>query len=371
MSAKSFSLLLNSFRERRVPFPTMRTMLANCELPSSNGWTNTIHKIIEEVEKDSNKYSRNFDSLKELYSEHLLVGEKAIRFFKVERLIIKKLIDSLQSYEIEQSGFSKLYPFPLPKEELENPRRNDLKLSLVDILESEENLSLVFCSKRLLTERIQISTLDFSAETKRDLSEYDEILGVKTSYRQFFDAVVIWKKKDLIEIRIDIFTEGLSHQERQNSFLSLSEQFNKLALKLIGVKYILNENINFFPLIDRLYESDEGKVSELYFTTDEGSIKREKMRKDMIDLREETYHKSGRNSVDHINAYHLAILWDFISVDEVKTQPELLLPAQFYTLNATKQELNEAIIRKCYGSDDYNFVLEKINKYLSKSKNND
>ena len=244
-------------------------------------------------------------------------------------------------------------------------------MSLVDILESEENLSLVFCSKRLFTERVPISTSDFSPETKKDLSEYDEILGVKRFYRQFFDAVVVWKKKDLIEIRIDIFTEGMSTQERKDSFLALSEQFNKLVSKFIDVKSTLNENINFFPLIDKLYDSDEGKVSELYFTTDEGSIKKEKMRKDMIDLREEIYHKSGRNSVDHINAYHLAILWDFIGVDEVRTQPELLLPAQFYTLNATKQDLNEAIIRKCYGSDDYNFVLEKINKYLNKSKNSE
>jgi hypothetical protein len=128
MSAKSFSLLLNSFRERRVPFPTMRTMLTNCELPSSNGWTNTIHNVIEEVEKDSNKYSRNFDNLKGLYCEHLLVGEKAIRFFKVDRQIIKKLIDSLQFYEVEQSGFSKLYPFPLPKEELENPKKDKMQI---------------------------------------------------------------------------------------------------------------------------------------------------------------------------------------------------------------------------------------------------
>jgi hypothetical protein len=55
---------------------------------------------------------------------------------------------------------------------------------------------------------------------------------------------------------------------------------------------------------------------------------------------------------------------EFQLSQEVETHPELLLPGQSHILSRLIQNFDEVIITKCSGLKDYNFVLEKIIKYL-------
>jgi hypothetical protein len=174
---------------------------------------------------------------------------------------------------------------------------------------------------------------------------------------------VFWRNKELIEVRVDI-TSGMTFQERSRAFMQTINQFNDLATESFGFETILKESINCFPLIGSLYNSDEGKIGELAFSTDEGSIKLEKMRRGGIDLRAETYHRAGKQAVHHITPYRLAILWKFSISEELETQPELLLPGKVWALNHSTQNLDEVFITKCSGLEDYNFILEKIITYL-------
>lgn len=142
--------------------------------------------------------------------------------------------------------------------------------------------------------------------------------------------------------------------------------FNKLVEEKLGIEKLLKEPINFFPLINNFYMSnDEGKIINLSFTTDEGSIKSEKMRKDKVDLRLETYHKAGKNAVHHITPYHIAILWDFKILERIKNQIELILPGKLYSLSSTNPRLEEVIIEQCIVLEEYNFILQKIDTYLN------
>jgi hypothetical protein len=353
--------LLDSSR-KRVPWSTMRAIFKMCDLPVGRGWEDTIKKLTDE-NKFKDEFADAFDKLKEYYCNHLLVGEKAVKLFQVDRNRINSLLTSLVSHEVERTVFHETYPFPLADDRISEI---DSSPKLVEIRDSDTSLAIVFCTKRFFTERTEIDPGDLSIETKKDLGDYDELIGIKRYTRQFFDTVILWKNKELIEVRIDI-TSGMPSQERSQAFIQTIKQFNDLARRNLGIETALKENINFFPLIDRLYESDEGKVGELAFTTDEGSIKFEKMRRGEVDLRDETYHRAGRQAVDHITPYRLAILWKFSISEELETQPELLLPGQARVLSNSTQNLSEVIVRKCSGSEDYNFVFDKIITYLQLS----
>lgn len=349
--------IIEAFRQR-ISWCTMRVILKICDLPVARGWEQTIQKLTEDTVKDD--ISGKIEQLKKCYDNHLLVSDKAVKIYQLERKKIDKLIAALKKHKPADTPFHQTYPFPLSDEKL---KEVDFSQKLVEIKDTDDNFTLIFCTKRLFTERCQISTELLHEETRKDLVDYDKIIGVKEHYRQFFDVVVLSKKRNTIEVRVDI-TSGLSSEDKSKSFFQTINQFNALSEKITRIKTPLQESINFFPLIDNLYESDEGKVVELAFITDEGSTKSEKMRKGSIDLRNETYHHAGKQAVDHITSYRLAISWDIQISEGINSQPELLLPGRAQILSSQIQYLDEVCILNCSSLDDYNFVVEKIFTYL-------
>jgi hypothetical protein len=346
---------------KRVPWQIMLTILKRCDLPSGHGWKNTKEKLTNLSNTDFSVNTPKFNKLKDLYCDYLLTGSKSVKLFKVDNERISKIIDLFSYYKIEDNIFHETYPFILEDESLLNV---DSHPKLVDIKDSKSSLVIVFCTKRSFTERgeIDINQLD-SPEAKQELMLYDEIYGVRKYDRQFLDAIVLWKNRGLLEIRIDI-GNGMSVDERKRAFIQIEKNFKSFVESNIGINDLLNEKVNLFPLISRLYQSSEGKVGELAFTTEEGSTKREKMRRGSMDLRAETYHTAGMKAVvNQITPFRLAIIWQF---PDLNTQPELFLPATVQSLSSITQELHEVIIRKCGGLEDYNFVFEKIITFLER-----
>ena len=349
--------ILEAFRQR-ISWSTMRVILKICDLPVGRGWEQTIKKLTDE--KIINDDISAIGQLKKCYDNHLLVNDKALKIYQLERKKIDKLIASFKDYEPNSTLFHETYPFPLHDERL---KEVDFSQKLVEIKDTEDSLALIFCTKRLFTERIQINTELLNKETRKDLIYYDKIIGIKKHYRQFFDVVILSKMRNIIEVRVDI-TGGLSLDDKSKAFFQTMNQFNTLSKKIALIETPLQESTNFFPLIDRLYESDEGKVVELAFITDEGSTKSEKMRKGSVDLRTETYHYAGKQAVDHITSYRLAIVWDFQISQTINTKPELLLPGNAQILSNQTQYLGEVCIKNCSCLKDYNLVIKKILTYL-------
>jgi hypothetical protein len=108
--------LLDSSR-KRVPWPTMRAIFKMCNLPIGHGWEGTVKKLTDE-KIFGDEFITNFNQLKEYYRNHLLIGEKAVKFFHQDRDKIDKLINLLVSHEIEITAFHPTYPFTLADETL-------------------------------------------------------------------------------------------------------------------------------------------------------------------------------------------------------------------------------------------------------------
>ncbi len=355
------SILLKSLFRRISSWKTIQNMLNICDLPVKQGKDKTI-KHLEDISQKPNNLTDEFRELEKLYCNHILIGQKAVKLFEVEQKYIDKLIILFKSHKIDSTIFKKFYPFIVPEEDL---TEIDLLPKLVDIKDTSETLSLIFCTRRSVTERTEIDIRNFNQEAQNKLVCYDKVFGTKKEIKQSFDIIVIWKEKKSIEIRIDIDNNS-SSQERNDSFFKIITMFNNLVREKSGIETILKNCINFFSVINKLYKStNEGKVINLLFTTDEGSIKSEKMRKDKVDLRFETYHKAGKNAVHHITPYSITILWDFPILKGRNNKIELILPGKLYSLNSLSPTLEEVIIEKCIVIEEYNFILNKINTYLN------
>ncbi|PZD71054.1 hypothetical protein C1752_08257 [Acaryochloris thomasi RCC1774] len=355
--------VLSQFRGR-VSWPTMRAILKKIDLQTSQGWDQTIAKLKEYQKSNRDEALIAVDNLKRIYLNYLLAGEKAVKLFTVEESKLNRLMVFLQKHSVKENVFQETYPFPLSEEKLKNLNSSP---KLLEVREIDGDLGLVFCTKRFFTERSTINSKDYSIEVEKALDDFDEIVGIRRYTRQFFDIVFLRKESNMAEIRIDI-GGGMLEEDRRRSFLEIGKSFNKLAHDYIGVADFLKTPLNFFPLIETLYNSDEGKVGEIAFTTDEGSTKFERMRRGAKDLRLETYHKAGRAELEKfdqkINLYKIAILWKFSISDDIETEPELFLPGNSFFLNQEYPVLEEAIIKKCSELEDYNFVFNKIKHYL-------
>lgn len=346
--------LLGNCRQR-IPWLSMRNILHSKGLPVGHGWDGSIQKLLD-FQQSGDTQGRQVLSLEEVYFENLLAGEKAVRLYPVVTEDIQRLKLALESVDPAQSVFSDTFPYPLPQDRLLNAGSGT---SLLAVESLDESLALVFCTKRFITERNELNLADLRQETQEDLRGYDEVIAIKHNVRQFFDVILLRAEAGIVEVRIDI-TGGISSDDQSLAFRGIVSTFNSMVCELTGKQNFLLHPINLFPIISGLYNSDEGRVCELGFTTDEASIKLEKMRRKEYDLREETYHRAGKNAVINITPYRLGICWSFpISVD-VDSKPELLLPGHFRILGMRLQFLGEAIISRCCGREDFNYVVSKI-----------
>lgn len=338
----------------------MRQLLKKHGLPVGQGWDKTL-KILYTLHEKQGKDVKKINVLEEAYFEYLLCGERAVKLYKIEDEKLKQLIAAIQNYEPEDSIFAESFPYPLSNERLAEA---DNTTALIYIYEDTSFINIVFCTKRFITERRELSLDELSIEAQNDLCAYDEIIAVKHNMKQCFDVVTVCKDDGFIEIRIDL-NGGISSDDISLASANISKVFRNLCSELVGEELIGGIPINFFPLIDRMYEAPEGRVCELGFTTDTASIKHEKMRKKDICLRSEDYHRAGKEAVHHITPYRLGVCWTMEIAEGIESKPELLLPGNFRILGRPEQYLGEAVINNCCGLDDYHFVIRKLKNYIN------
>lgn len=336
----------------------MRAILYVCEIPSFRGWNDTALKIRKQIEEEEKDYNKELEKLENLYLEHLLIGEKAVKVFRIGSSKIRQLADSLLNYSIPPNVYNEAYPFPLDKEELEDASP---AMRLVEIRQVGGNLAIVFCTKRSISQRVKLGHGEVDDSL---LDEYDEIVAKKDRAKQFFDVVFLRLDQGLAEVRIDI-DDGMSSEDRNISFENIENTFNGICEKELGVSgQALSRVVNIFPVIDILYKSREGTITDIYFKTNEGSTKRERMKRGGKDLREEIYHKAGTEKLKEVGGgmdiYRMSLRWKFPVSEDISTHPNFMLPGKIAALSQLSPTLNEFILSGCGSINDYNSVFDKI-----------
>jgi hypothetical protein len=337
-----------------------KLIFKKCELSPRHGWDSTILKFAEDIENQQD-IQEKFDLLKKNYIENILTGNKSVKIFNLQREKLDELIRFFEKFDVLASKYSLEYPFVLERRQL-ILMDNSTKLVKIEI--NEETVNLVFCTKRSfkVKENIeaQLNNEKLGDEIKDKIKQYDEIVGIKKEEKQFFDIVVLWKNKNVLEVRVDI-PESFPSLHISQAFSETISSFNILCK---DVKFTLDEkiSINLFPLISKFYKSEnDGRICELGFSTNEGSIKHEKERfRNRGNLRFEKYHSAGVKAVPNINLFLIALVWDVKIDKKIMNNPELMLPGNSRLLSSSIQFLGEVHIRKCCGIHDYNFIINQL-----------
>ncbi|MCG7869363.1 MAG: hypothetical protein JAY74_23695 [Candidatus Thiodiazotropha taylori] len=348
--------------KNRVPWHVMRKILISNNLPTGQGWSQSIDKILSHFENDTDKLPEAtvlFKTFKDL----VLTGEKSLRLYEIDPHKIDNAISICKQCTITKSIFSIKYPYPVTKEELLDT--DDIP-HLVEIIDTEHGVILVFCTKRFFTEKVPLKPKDLGISSDR-FTGFDEIIGVRHTTDQMYDVVVFDKRSNYVEIRIDS-THSMTTDELEVAFKVIRNEVNHILNNSSPENATeLEKPVNLFRLVDSFYSSKEGRICELAFETDTASIKHEKMRRKSLDLREEKYHKAGSAAVDHITPYRLGICWSLDMSNNIKVHPELFLPGNVRMLNNPKIQLDGASIRNCSSSQDYEYVISRIKTHLNQN----
>lgn len=337
----------------RMPWPVGRLILEEHDVPRGRGWDNTVEKLGREDDAPEGAE----EALTEALRQHLLCGEKLTTFYRIAEAQRTNLIDRFLAEPIEDTAASRTFPLLLTDEQLEDEPRA-MKLIAVESLEG--GLHAIFSSIRVNTIRVNIEDDELSEEVRDELSEYQQLIGVKHIKTQAIDSIYIPRAQHHIDLRVDFpfgaVTEHLEYASRM------------LASKVTAVaeRNVLGTPVNLFPLINYMYHSpQEGKVVELAFGTTTRSLKHEKMRRGAIDLRQEVYHRGGRAALQTaIEPHRISIEYTRNIGGALVSQPEVTLAGTYRMAVGTNPTLTSAIIRKCAGSEDYDYARRRIRHFL-------
>lgn len=333
----------------RIPWRVAAKILATHGAPRARGWDLFKEKV------SSEKHDIGVDGLSNSFLEHILFGEKASRFYDVDKISLEDVIKTF-------SGKTEYSKFPFSELSEKTEELPTSKPNLCFIHHSDEGITLVYKSVRAVEKRETLKLSAIPADARPAFSEYKELIGVKQNKFRAYDVIWLPYDSSVVELRVD-FPNGASTEASELAILHVLDAFKGDSEAAIDEK-----PVDLFPIIGRIYdEKNEGQIVELALHTSTGSFKHEKMRVGDQCLRDELYHRGGTDALrGEIELFKLGVRWAVDYGDDDSTNPELFLNGSFKMLHSDKYPLETAVIRNCTGELDYNFIRGKIDEYLKK-----
>ncbi len=363
-----------------MPWLTAKPMLDSLGIITSNGWKPTIEKL--SLLPKSKEYILAEKILSEIFSEHILFGEKIIRRFSLKGLppkeiskfnkLVKKFCNEFNSPL--KSKFYKTYPYPLT-DTLTLKKLAGEPHELLSSHNADDKYIFQFCTVRSYRERVELDLDQFAGAKKfSQLEQFEEFFGILPTYRQCYDSVVFDPQKLTIELRLDA-PKGMSVEELYLAVNHLADQFDSLAQEHFEYTPCSSSPQNLYKAIGNLYKaSGEGMVYELGFTASSQSTVSNNSGKLLKgrnkDLRLDPFHLGGKNKVQDILPYRIGVEWKGSGAITTGTpsligNPRLYLPGTARMLNKPPCEISLAYITNCITKFDYDFVSEKLDHYLN------
>ncbi|GAM99145.1 hypothetical protein U91I_02786 [alpha proteobacterium U9-1i] len=319
----------------------------------SQGWDSTL-AAIESGEPLSDDVVAK---LKTALDDHILYGEKLVRFYELTESEAAVLRKRIQSEEITSGLISDRFPLLLPQNELE--KHEFLDPVPVGRIIRDEDTALVFGAARRTTFRVPLDIEFVPVEARDYFSGYSELVGIRDVRLQTLDVISVHTTKPVVEVRCD-FPEGMTGEALA---VSIAHAHNFIS-ETIGEE---RDALNLFEAMGKMFRAkDEGTVVEAAFTTQTASIKHERMRRRRYSLREEPYHMAGREAVqDALEVFKLAIRWDVEVQEGLVTIPEAFFSSTVKMLSGkTPPVLYDVTISGCLSKVDFEYARSRILAYV-------
>lgn len=361
---------------KRIPLPDFTAVLRHYGLPFSNSWAVTVARLVETAEdpKISSATVVSLNAVVEWLSEYLRFSSKALFVYEFPAA---KLVQSLSAdfrKNLRAIGIRKDHPhkFPALMGGIELPPFLN-RVMRRRVIKSPNGLTFIFSSVQeyQIREDIKLSPADTTAV--KQLGGYSKVIGLRSDLHEQIDIVrFTWSGsatnfKPSIEMILDVTKPG-GGLLNQNEVLLRSKKYRSIinaSLLKADPSFSMPPELNFFPVIHKLYDSKEGNVCELGFvTTLGGSVKTEKMKRNSADLRSELWHAGAMTAIkaaptpDTIEIYKLNVSWKIsMSSDE----PVLSIPGTYRALSTVS--IDHAIFLGCSGRASFNFAYRRLMNY--------
>ena len=334
--------MLDALRARLPWRNTAYPMLRRCGLYAHRGWEDTINAF--ETEKLS---ASQVSALRSALEEHLIVGEKCVRIYKVGSANAQKLRAIARSSAVKQTDLTKSFPYVLPEKKLRE--LGGEQPTFTRHIERPEGEAALFSGSRAYLEHVKLNVASLKAAVVGD-DEYTSLSATRERQLQTYDSIWMPFDSEFICINVD-FPATVQSDFYQPSF----DRLESWTRKVIGDDLVL---CNLWQSIEDLYSNGGGKLVELGFVTDEEGVKHHRSRGGKC-LRRDLYHRKGAAAVgDALDPYRIAIKWRIKQGEAVVSNPELFLPGTARML--FKPQLSEAVLRNAYRTKDMEFVLNKL-----------
>lgn len=354
MSAIDYADGLN---ERKVSFSLFRNALHQNELAASMGWDRTIDKLVEYLKSDktTKKYARG---LRDVYVDLTNNGNKLVRVY---RLLgdYDEVVDFFKNDIVEEKTlYDDRFPLPLAHDDLVAA---PLDISCVNFFDIDEKIWFIFCSKQYVVEKELLPDDALKDLVVEDYGAFDEVFGVRRRAVQLFDVVCVSKENSILEFRMD----GLDVQRTkdiQRRLEFLEAKIFQVLEKSFDMRSTFSGPINFFPAIQKLYSSPDGRISEIGHTTISAGVHSGKMRTKQLDFRDDRYHLGGVSEVEALNPHMLSKCWDSPSK---YGYVQLVVPGTVALTSAENPTIDISYILHCASDIDYDFVMNKLLESLA------
>ena len=234
---------------------------------------------------------------------------------------------------------------------------------LIKIHRDKNEINLIFSGVRKYRtkDRVPLSEIDKSV---RDKYKGHKVYVSKDVSRQFFDIVSINKDSGRIEFRLDLDKGNSPEKPVSLLFSDLHRAFDQFFI-INNKDVMVRHDLDFFQAIRKIYDnSDEGKISALYFECSTGVTRHENFRQTIhADLRQEIFHKEGKQAVGDIDPYRMEVFWNADDAGAEIKQVQVEFPGSISHLHKNLT-LDYICIKNIPGKESYTFAIDKVASYV-------
>jgi hypothetical protein len=353
----SLDKALDALRVLGRKWSILHSRLKELDVKPGNGWDELKSKLVATHES----YGIIGPLFETLYIEQLSLGNRDCRIYDDDDFGWDGLAQDIKTQKISGSLFASVYPLPLSVVELKGLPKDHIELASLSEV-GKDDLLLIFCSARITADRTQFDAAKLSQASIDDLSKFvggfESLVAISNRYIQAFDVIVVRPKMKRMEIRLDhpgsLDSAGINDQIVR--LLQVVERFHP------NITQLVTSATNLFPAIQAMYlDKSSGTLEELSFGTKTSSLKKETMRRQALDLRDEDFHVGGIEKLggaDKIQPYAIKLI--FQKLEMVESSVSIELRGNFRDLQIENPSLVDVRIENCRNESQFRGALKKI-----------
>lgn len=340
--------------QKRTSMRVVRRVLANNGFPRGQGWDSIKDKL-----KDKNVAAKaDFQGLQDGLRELLIAGDKGVRVFDLTKGNAATLRSMVSGLKIQQGNvFATHFPYPVPDNVLAGlPPQPTMPVAK---FQGPQGTGLLFSSVNIIEVRERLTAAQIGATA----ANYDEVIGIRKVKFQTFDALIVSKTKDYAYVLTDAHLDT-TQGTRQALHSNVRNAVNSMA----GTK-VIDKPINLLPLIEPIYNSTEGLVKRLHYTTTTETGNQQWRRGSGNCLRDELAHKAAMTALaGGYKGYALEIEYPLAEVNGYTPRPLLAIIGLYRMTYELNPCVEDATIWGCATVEEIEKTLAELMVHVTGSK---